>query len=546
MTDLRAGMRLPFFEPGDESTTLSASRMNPLLQVANAVLNIQIQRRPAVADADGTITPSGSVKFTNDNMVIELLDGTGSTLFLNTAQSYTASCPSGSTGSTVSVTVNAGTLGSDVSQADADALALELATDRATLALVCTPTATQGVNSYVTQVSESPTGVVVACGRFTRAQNIYRPSLCAFYPESLMLHPSCWPMAFVSTSGFGAQDGIVGAFIFNSSGDIIAVGAFNHVATDNCVTAVAMDVYNGGTSLFSRNGESDVTEMGQTPGFANDSIGIVLGEFVGAAKTSNGRPLFAFSSGTGTYRGTPIGNLIRMSVPGLGGSIDFNYPITNAISGRPGFAKLRWDNGTLCTLADFLTVGSANHYKYSGVSIGSKYYLQISSADAMISYTDVGTGFSALPSDLYPIPSGDLVFVGNGLTYNGHAQTHILQTDRSGGFVTTINANVAFSPSGPGTIESQMVGGVRKYLVGGFFTTVGGANHAGIVRLNADGSIESTWTGPTTISGSGGVYSICVLSTGNIVIGGSFTTIDGLTRNNIALLDANGTLLGSG
>ena len=134
------GERLEFLKPGDSETMLSASKANEVVAVANAILNIKIVRKLAGVDQAGNpIPPYGVPKISDQNLVIELYDGptsTGTSAFYNTDQSFTASCPAGTSGSTVSVTVVAGTIGSSVSIAVANALALELATDRATNALV--------------------------------------------------------------------------------------------------------------------------------------------------------------------------------------------------------------------------------------------------------------------------------------------------------------------------------------------------------------------------------------------------------------------------
>jgi hypothetical protein len=61
------------------------------------------------------------------------------TTFTNTQQSYTATCPSGTTGTAVTKTIPAGTVTSSVSQADADAKALNMAQQQAQAAIVCTP-----------------------------------------------------------------------------------------------------------------------------------------------------------------------------------------------------------------------------------------------------------------------------------------------------------------------------------------------------------------------------------------------------------------------
>lgn len=77
-------------------------------------------------------------------------------VFLNNAQSFTASCPSGFEGEPVSVTVPAETVPSRLSQSDADAQALAIAQDTAEAELAC-----QGLyfNSEQTATVKCPFGL---------------------------------------------------------------------------------------------------------------------------------------------------------------------------------------------------------------------------------------------------------------------------------------------------------------------------------------------------------------------------------------------------
>ncbi len=75
-----------------------------------------------------------------------------------------------------------------------------------------------------------------------------------------------------------------------------------------------------------------------------------------------------------------------------------------------------------------------------------------------------------------------------------------------------------------------------KILVGGTFNNMGGTNR-GLVRLNADGSLDPTFTCDTF-----GVYSIAVQPNGKIVIGGQFVNVNGVTQSRVARLNSDGSL----
>jgi uncharacterized delta-60 repeat protein len=85
-----------------------------------------------------------------------------------------------------------------------------------------------------------------------------------------------------------------------------------------------------------------------------------------------------------------------------------------------------------------------------------------------------------------------------------------------------------------------------QILVGGDFITFNGVPYTGLVRLNADGSLDTTFnTNGAGVNPNGYghyVHSIAVQSNGQIVIGGGFNEYDGVQEGGVARLNADGTL----
>ncbi|HEY0459919.1 MAG TPA: FG-GAP-like repeat-containing protein [Pyrinomonadaceae bacterium] len=79
-----------------------------------------------------------------------------------------------------------------------------------------------------------------------------------------------------------------------------------------------------------------------------------------------------------------------------------------------------------------------------------------------------------------------------------------------------------------------------KVLVGGYFTTLGGAARASLARLNADGSVDAGFNG--NLGGDGIFYVLTIVpqTDGKILIGGTFKTVSGAVHFEIARLNANG------
>jgi len=83
-----------------------------------------------------------------------------------------------------------------------------------------------------------------------------------------------------------------------------------------------------------------------------------------------------------------------------------------------------------------------------------------------------------------------------------------------------------------GEISAIAVQADGKVVVGGSFTSINGVARRNIGRLNIDGSVDANWD-PGIGGGFGEVFALSVTSDA-IVVGGSFTTMGGKARNYLA------------
>src|SRR5262249_45094181 len=83
-----------------------------------------------------------------------------------------------------------------------------------------------------------------------------------------------------------------------------------------------------------------------------------------------------------------------------------------------------------------------------------------------------------------------------------------------------------------------------RILIGGAFRHVDGVQTEGIARLNKDGSVDPDFTVTMETPGfvDDGVAAILVQADGSILIGGSFSRVNGLERSGLARLHADGSL----
>ncbi len=131
---------------------------------------------------------------------------------------------------------------------------------------------------------------------------------------------------------------------------------------------------------------------------------------------------------------------------------------------------------------------------------------------------------------------GRILIWGAFSTVGGQARAHITRLNADGTLDPTFNANTTSH------VYSATVQTDGRIVIGGLFGNVNDVSRAYIARLNADGTLDAAFNPNVGVSLSNEVYSTAVQADGKIVIGGEFTIVGGVTRNNFARLNADGTL----
>jgi uncharacterized delta-60 repeat protein len=135
------------------------------------------------------------------------------------------------------------------------------------------------------------------------------------------------------------------------------------------------------------------------------------------------------------------------------------------------------------------------------------------------------------------IQSDGMIIIGGDFTsYNSTNRNRIARLRPDGSLDTSFN---------PGTGADNSVNAIvlqpdGKILIGGSFGTINGTNRASIARLNSDGSLDGSFT-----PGTGAAFwvnAIALQPDGGILIGGPFTTFNGISRRGIARLYSTGLL----
>ena len=153
-----------------------------------------------------------------------------------------------------------------------------------------------------------------------------------------------------------------------------------------------------------------------------------------------------------------------------------------------------------------------------------------------------GTGANAVVTAIALQPDARIVIAGDFTSVNGQSRGHIARLNGNG----TVESTAMFNPgSGANdTVYGTVVQADGRILLVGSFTSVDGQARNRIARLNANGILEGTATFNPGTGANDAVYAVAVQPDGKILLGGSFTDVNGQACGRIARLEANGAVEG--
>jgi uncharacterized delta-60 repeat protein len=160
----------------------------------------------------------------------------------------------------------------------------------------------------------------------------------------------------------------------------------------------------------------------------------------------------------------------------------------------------------------------------NGAAFGTITYIDGVSINDIASY--MGSIFAR------PVPNYYYA-VGSFGSFNAPSFKRLVATDLSGSIDTSFNMGAGFN----NIVRSMATQSDGKIIVGGDFSSYSGSATNYLIRLNTNGTKDTTFTTPVL---NQGVYSIAVQSDNKIIIGGAFTTVSGIASPRIARLDVNG------
>jgi uncharacterized delta-60 repeat protein len=208
------------------------------------------------------------------------------------------------------------------------------------------------------------------------------------------------------------------------------------------------------------------------------------------------------------------------------GQLDSNLVVNPILIGGTGkinsFVQLT--NGKILVVGEFSTVSAGSASGIARLNADGSF-------DANFSGRANGEVIAA-----FPLSDGKILISGSFSQYNNITRNRIARLNSDGSLDASFN--LSFGTEYVQVVAVQPDG---KIIVNGTFTTVGGVPRNQLARLNTDGSLDLSFEVGSGIS-SAGVQKGLTQPDGKILMVGTFTSYNGGARNGIVRINMDGSL----
>ncbi len=270
-----------------------------------------------------------------------------------------------------------------------------------------------------------------------------------------------------------------------------------------------------------------------------DRFGAAGGTFSLARAVDGSGDIFAAGSFE-EYDGVPHRKIVRINPDG---TRDANFNIGTGAASNVNVVQAADDGSGAIYIGGFFNT-------FNGQA--SKEFARLLPDGSLDPSFVVGSGFSSTvrAALIRGDGSGDVYVGGQFSSYNGTTLQRILRLNNDG----SIDTGFAVTGSGQGfggtvRVIADAGDGSGDIFVGGSFTSYKGSTYERIIRLNSDGSVDTSFNVGGGVGGggqgfSGTVYAVSPArdGSGDIYVGGSFSTYRGSASSRIIRLNANGTI----
>ncbi|WP_299525786.1 T9SS type A sorting domain-containing protein [Winogradskyella sp.] len=151
-------------------------------------------------------------------------------------------------------------------------------------------------------------------------------------------------------------------------------------------------------------------------------------------------------------------------------------------------------------------------------------------------FNNSSANFDTFLQFIEPQNDGKLIAGGKFSNYNGSSINNLVRLNSDGSLDSSFDIGTGFNDS----VFAAATQDDGKIVVAGDFTSFNGTSVNRIVRLNSDGSLDSSFNIQSGFNNS--VFNIAIQSDGKVVAGGNFTQFNGAIANYITRLNIDGSI----
>lgn len=196
-----------------------------------------------------------------------------------------------------------------------------------------------------------------------------------------------------------------------------------------------------------------------------------------------------------------------------------------------------FSNGNIHKIAEYsdgklLIAGSFTTYDTQD----SKRIIRLNSDGSVDNSFQTGFGFDNTIRDFELLDNGKIILVGDFSQYNGSPAKNIVKLNSDGTVDTSFDVPLNID----NRINCVAIQSDGKILIGGRFTEFNSTQINRIARLNSNGTIDATFNVSTGANAE--VNDIVILQSDKILVGGQFVNLAGNVATRVARLNTDGTL----
>lgn len=223
------------------------------------------------------------------------------------------------------------------------------------------------------------------------------------------------------------------------------------------------------------------------------------------------------------YNGNTVGRIVRLNTSG---SIDSSFTSGTGANGDLRAIGIQSDGKII--IGGYFT-------SYNGNSVNNA--VRINTNGTYDNTFNIGTGFNNTVRDLAIQSNGKIIFIGDFSDYNGTPCNNIIRLNSDG----TIDGSFTFGSGFNNAANTVKIQSDGKIVIIGNFNDYNGTSCSGIVRLNSDGTADTTFITNAGTGFPGGTYGMSIQSDGKIIVVGDFNNFNSNILSNIVRINTDGT-----